>query len=268
MSYVPTFGECLDVAASHGQQSKARGPWTDAIGFWPMQEGGGTIAYDMGGRQHDGTLTNGPTRTIGSRGQAIQFAKNVNDTIATTSYPAGNSEFSVFAWVQFADFGNHTCIASQYTSGTNGWELVVNNSRQIWFAHTNDWAVNNSSLTVALAAAKSWNLVGFGYSATNGTTIYRDTDTYTEGVGGAISVASPLYIGNRSDGSTSLDNSTFRCSGAMAFDRVLTPTEAIDLYAAGWDPGRRRARRSRAVSVGAPPVGGTVPWHLMIQVAA
>src|SRR3989344_2746594 len=43
------------------------------VGYWPMNEGVGTIAGDMSGAGHTGTFSGTPTWTMGKRGGALTF---------------------------------------------------------------------------------------------------------------------------------------------------------------------------------------------------
>jgi hypothetical protein len=50
------------------------------VGYWPFDEGTGTIAYDKSGNNNNGTLLNGPTWTSGKVGGALSF-DGVNDYV-------------------------------------------------------------------------------------------------------------------------------------------------------------------------------------------
>ncbi len=75
-------------------------PDTGLVGYWPFngKDISGTTAYDRSGKGMNGTLTNGPTRTAGRIGQALNFdgtddRVNVGDVKTT-----GN--FTYAAWVK------------------------------------------------------------------------------------------------------------------------------------------------------------------------
>ena len=72
------------------------------VGFWSFdgKDMAGVTAYDRSGQGNNGTLTNGPVRTLGKLGQALVF-DGVNDFIAV---PASGSisdltTFTYSAWV-------------------------------------------------------------------------------------------------------------------------------------------------------------------------
>jgi hypothetical protein len=79
------------------------------VGFWSFNgpDMDGNTATDRSGQGNDGTLTGGPTRTIGKVGQALSF-NGTSDYISTTSTVLnGVSQFSVAFWIKpnaFAEF--------------------------------------------------------------------------------------------------------------------------------------------------------------------
>jgi prepilin-type N-terminal cleavage/methylation domain-containing protein len=78
------------------------------VGYWPFDEGTGTIAYDYSRNGNNGTLCNGatcgvqgPTWTTGKIGGALSF-DGVDDYVNCNSipqFPTGSSERTVIAWV-------------------------------------------------------------------------------------------------------------------------------------------------------------------------
>jgi hypothetical protein len=78
------------------------------VGYWSFdgKDMSGNIAYDRSGQNNNGTLTNGPVRTEGKLGQALNF-DGVNDyaaTPVTTNF--GSSIITVSFWLNFDHFSN------------------------------------------------------------------------------------------------------------------------------------------------------------------
>jgi prepilin-type N-terminal cleavage/methylation domain-containing protein len=74
------------------------------VGYWPFDEGTGTIAKDYSGNGNNGTLINGPTWTTGKIGGALSF-DGVDDQLYKqdpNGLFANNAPQSIVAWV------NHT----------------------------------------------------------------------------------------------------------------------------------------------------------------
>ena len=86
---IPTFGEILAVSASRGQNSEAPHLWQDAVGLWPMQEGGGGTAFDVSGWGKHGTLTNMTPSTDWTTGRLGHALTNFSGTdhVYTTYSP-------------------------------------------------------------------------------------------------------------------------------------------------------------------------------------
>jgi hypothetical protein len=80
--------------------------WTDLIALWRLDEGVGTIAYDLGGDHHDGTITGGPIWQTGSydggAGYHLEF-DGVDDLITEPNggdYLNGLEAITFCLWVK------------------------------------------------------------------------------------------------------------------------------------------------------------------------
>ncbi len=106
------------------------------IGFWNLDEGTGTTAFDLSGKGHNGTVMNGPTWTTGYFGGALNLNASGAAGTGTHYVDCGNhadfnltSQVTVSAWVypaRAADTG-HECYVTKgdmtYTlkeANTNG----------------------------------------------------------------------------------------------------------------------------------------------------
>jgi hypothetical protein len=79
-------------------------PGLTGVGYWPLDEGSGTVAQDAAG-DHDATLVGGPQWTAGRSGSAVRFggAGQYADTGASILDTTGS--FSVSAWVRLDSAG-------------------------------------------------------------------------------------------------------------------------------------------------------------------
>jgi hypothetical protein len=119
--------------------------WAELVGYWRLDEGSGTIAYDSSGNGHDGTIEGDPQWVTGRSGQALQF--NGTDDYIDIALGAGdyfatlNSGFTVAAWISRASTGTNDVIfgAGRNPVGTaagdnnNGWKLSINSGDMITF---------------------------------------------------------------------------------------------------------------------------------------
>jgi hypothetical protein len=104
---VPSMDEIWEVAEAHGANSEAPHLWEGLVGAWPLQEGGGLVAWDVSGRNAKGTLINMPVSTswlLTERGRATRFQRLSNSYIPTQKLPyTSNGPVSVSAWIKITE---------------------------------------------------------------------------------------------------------------------------------------------------------------------
>lgn len=89
------------------------------VGYWKMDEGMGTSAYDTSGNDNTGTLTNSPSWTQGQYGGGIKFTDN-NDYV-TFGNPSilnfgNNNNFTIGFWAKTNNTNNKFPIYHGYAS--------------------------------------------------------------------------------------------------------------------------------------------------------
>ena len=85
--------------------------WAELVGYWRLDEGSGTIAYDSSGNGNDGTIIGDPQWVAGKNGQALDF-DGTEDYIdvglgAGDYFATLNSGLSVAAWINRASTGTY-----------------------------------------------------------------------------------------------------------------------------------------------------------------
>ena len=73
----------------------------DMVGYWPLDNGTGTTAYDHSGNENHGTLYNEPTWVDGINGKALEFDGS-NDYVKMTGVDvdtAGGAKNTVDFWM-------------------------------------------------------------------------------------------------------------------------------------------------------------------------
>jgi len=103
------------------------------VGYWPFDEGSGTIAYDYSGNGNNGTLCNGstcgvqgPTWTTGKVGGALSF-DGVDDyvNVGNNAILQVSTDITVVAWVKFPTVSAVGIAVGKYgNSGESGWILL------------------------------------------------------------------------------------------------------------------------------------------------
>ena len=90
--YILIFTFCIMVLGTAGSAS------ADLIGYWKLDEGSGSIAYDSGIAANDGTLHGGPQWVSGMIGGALEFDGS-DDYIDCGNDPSLsiNNEISAFS---------------------------------------------------------------------------------------------------------------------------------------------------------------------------
>ena len=70
------------------------------VGYWSFEDTtmAGTKVYDQSGQNNTGTLTNGPTRTIGKLGQALKFASASSQYVDIPSAVFTAAPFTICYW--------------------------------------------------------------------------------------------------------------------------------------------------------------------------
>jgi hypothetical protein len=119
------------------------------VGFWPLDEGQGTVAKDMSGNGHDGTINGTPTWVDGAAGfrSALKFGTGggLGVTCGNWSPTAATNKLTVACWVYWIP------------GGTSQYQGIVCN-RTSYSATTLCWAIEAS--TSATAASLQFGSIG------------------------------------------------------------------------------------------------------------
>ena len=211
------------------------------VGAWyPGLGPTGDTLYDVSGYKNHGTLTNMDPATdwvVGQDGYALDFADGVNQYV-DSSMDQFESISCVFLMALRATPGPSRHIIGQFDAASDGWELAVDSSRNLWYAHSYNWAVNNTSYTFTLGR---WVSIGFVFDKAIGATLYANGIVIASDSGsGSLAVSSNFRIGVRSGGG--LDPPTMSLGNCCVYNRALQPDEITQLYVDPYAPIRRRRR--------------------------
>lgn len=104
-------------------------PADSLAGYWPFEEGSGTIAYEVSGASVDGTINGASWLDDPTRGWVLDF-DGVDDHVHIADSVAELSEgnFTIAAWVKI-DLGNAGALLLK-GDDDSAWEL---GERQLWF---------------------------------------------------------------------------------------------------------------------------------------
>ena len=88
------------------------------VGYWSFDgpDMSGDLAYDRSGNNATGTLTNGPVRTVGRIGQALNFDGSDDFVSIGTALDISALPFTISAWVNPTDYNSWRTIFSKRDS--------------------------------------------------------------------------------------------------------------------------------------------------------
>jgi len=265
--YFPSFNEILSVAYSRGAASEAPGLWKGLVGAWPLQEGGGTAAFDVSGFSKNGTLTNMEPATdwqASPVGYCLEFDGSNESVLADAVTPIGTGSFSVSAWVNL-DVGVSNASAAIVSQGDLG---------------SDEWMFRVSAADSANAKLQLYGAAGqINPTQTTGEFVqYKGSWVHVVAVRDAPSTDAIIYINGVEvgrDDVASYNLSTTKqiqigCADSTAgrwwegkitnvafWHRTILPGEIVELYVDPWAMYRQRRRTSfRGVTI----IEGTVCW--------
>jgi hypothetical protein len=223
---------------------------TSLKGYWSFNGStiSGTTAYDNSGNGNNGTLTNGPTPTIGKLGQALSFNGSNNyvniphNSVLNFAY---NQDFSVSLWAKIPATQNNTTtvgnIILQKWVNTGGYPYAIRIYNQTYgvsgdrgkiYALRYD-GTNLPTVVSSIAVNDSvWHQINF---IKNGSmlSLYVDgalSNTTTDTTTGTTTNSNPLYIGEEAGTSYPFTGSI---DEVRVYSRALSSTEVSALYNAG-----------------------------------
>ncbi len=212
-------------------------PGKDLVGYWPMDEGLGTTAYDASGGGNNGTLQNSPMWQITSAcktGQCLSFNGSTNSVVVPGSGSSlqTSSQISVFVWVNPTSTNPGRIIQKDGTSYTRLWELGYYGGIRMELWHSNGaaicWGGGCGGPQQALAPGQ-WAFVGFTFDGTTITMYYNGASIGSTSFPGDIRTdgATPVTIG-ANWGASEIYSGLI--DDARIYDRALTATEVKTLY--------------------------------------
>jgi len=213
--------------------SNGTGPRPGLAAGYAFDEGAGTTAADASGHGLTGTLTYGPTWTIGKHGTAVNL--DGSDDYVNLGNPTAlqiTGSMTISAWIYSAAFpGDDAAIVSKRSSTSIGYQLdttVDRGSRTVGFKLSTNSGGEMSRYGATVLQTNSWYHVTGVYNATA-----RTLDVYLNGqpdngdlVGTVTSSqqnsTANVNIGRRASGGYGFNG---RIDDVRIYDRVLSQAE-------------------------------------------
>jgi hypothetical protein len=195
------------------------------VGLWSFNgpDVVGTAAYDRSGQNNHGTLTNGPTKTIGKVGQALAF-DGVDDYINIPwGWAATGNPFTVSAWVK--DTGDLTNdVIFDASAGRV--------SMQITAANLGCLTNNDSWKSGGSISANTWTHVVCVFDGTNSNGYINGSNVFS--LADNAPAADPTVIAiNSNTGHNPLYFFPGFIDEVRLYNRALTQSEVLRLYNQG-----------------------------------
>ncbi len=212
---------------------------TGLVGYWPLNEGAGAIAYDQSGSGHNGnwagsaSSTNGHYSTNTKVGSYSGYFDGTTNQVNISSgfNIASSSAISEMAWVDLSSAQTNSAPTIMWLSGT-GYQaqLGLTGSSTVWSLRP---CVNGNCPTDGSGNhvnANQWALVAFTYTGGASGTMA----IYLNGVLDATTTAISPNTGTPT--SLIINWTAFSTSGffndARVYSRALSPAEMMALYTA------------------------------------
>jgi prepilin-type N-terminal cleavage/methylation domain-containing protein len=207
---------------------------TGLVGYWPMDEGTGTTAYDASGYGNNGTLTNSPTWQSGANckvGDCLSFNPASSQYINVNNSNSLNvSTITMTAWVYLTSY---SCPADRgiIVNKENQYEWGIRcNSGNLDAAISPNWAWYGTTQLVPL---NGWHFVAVTWDG-NAQNYYIDgqlSQSYSLTNKGSITSGSGcLRIGARNGCGTATSFFNGQIDDVRIYNRALSAQEIQDLY--------------------------------------
>lgn len=216
-------------------------PKTQCRGFWDFETLTDGKVPDQSG--HDQSLSVTDTKLAGGpRGNYLELLGTSSSAAAPAGVIDASASFSISAWVKFDQLGSFNTMVSQDGSRISTFYLQKRSSGRFAFVTYPEDSVNASACITEAAiqprAGEWYHLVATRNATTGEQRLY--VDGMLSGIntcdGGFVTTA-PLVVGRgRWDGE--VDWTAGGIDELCVIDRVITPTQAIDLYMQGRPDGK------------------------------
>ncbi len=202
------------------------------VGYWPLDEGTGTTAYDYSGNNSTGTWNGTQAGSSGyySPGKVGQWAGtfdgSTDSVLSTPSAPFGSSARTYMAWVNTNTSANEEILAYGSAVGANFGSIDMYVNVNALNFNVNGGTHNISTLSVS---SNSWHFVAWSYQ-NNAITMYVDNQIPQTFSTTLNTAQGSFSIGARVAG-------TLQFSGLIddvrIYNRALSASEIAAMYAGG-----------------------------------
>ena len=200
--------------------------WQGLVGYWPLDEGTGTTAYDASGMGNNGTLTNGPLWQSGSNceaGSCLKFYSATNPVNVLGPGVSPHTTLTLTAWI---DPTSYPTERSTIILGLGGYYLSLasdGSAQTYWYGKTPSGYFSSGAGTVPL---NTWSFVAAVW----------DSSSVSLYVNGALTSATSTTGSGNSSTVTNIgaENTTRQFNGSIddvrIYSKALSAQDIQDLY--------------------------------------
>ena len=204
------------------------------VGYWPFDEGSGTIAYDKSGNNNNGTLINGPTWTGGKVAGGLNFNGSGNYIdIPNSSSLNFSSGFSAGAWIQGGNYSPwDPFLGKESWNAGLGFVLLVGDSAGGITYYGGTGAGSMAAISFAGAAPPGvWTHVFFTNSS-GSAKMYINSILVASGSIPITNAPNDLLVAARhtNDGGAASDWYGGKVDDVRVYNRALSASEVQALY--------------------------------------
>ena len=214
------------------------------VGYWPLDDGAGTVARDASGNGNIGTLQNSPTWVTGQMGTALSFdgsSQSVFGTVTSASQKSF-SALTISVWARATNLGANASLFGRtdgstiyQTNGAFGLDLNIAAGSKFGF-HFNNGTDNRIAFNFTPSTNTWYHLVATFDSSTGAVALYVNG---VQSVSTTLSAASIASITNGMFRIAQWDTSTsqFWFPGTLddvrIYNRALSAADVTALYNIG-----------------------------------
>lgn len=201
------------------------------VGWWPMDEGTGTVANDVSGLDNHGDLISTVAWGAGPGSEGAVVFHNDSGEAVIVPHDASLAivgDMTICAWVKMPSFPYYNNVLEKGTSQPQPYAINIGPSGQPYFL-VGDGGSSTTLIPSSNLATDTWHFIACVVSGADMTEYLDGSSNGTETVGVSVTDDSgALAIGNRSDYAVPFLGSI---SHVRIWDRALSGSEISDIYA-------------------------------------
>lgn len=204
------------------------------VGYWPINEGSGTAAYDYSGNAAtgtwSGTMTNGSYYTKDANGHYVGIFDGTDNFLTMNSTMGVSGTFTVSVWANPFDDGTRTFFSSRAGGNTFDAKFMNGNLIHADIGNGSSWITTAADASFTYTT-NTWYEITYVVTPTS-YTIYADGNVIGEGT---YPLSDPLLYATSSQFGVDQSGEYFygNVADIRVYNRALSASEIKAIYEAG-----------------------------------